>query len=381
MTENISASPFYNPVKIFTGRGSRECLLKQLEGKNILVVSSQRGREKFLDDSKLSDLAKNNSIVWVDSVKENPGLTDLQSHIESLNSVAIDAIIAFGGGSAMDAAKALRMGIAVNSHNTLLELLSDSSLHKNAKQVPLYTLPTTSGTGSEVTPFATIWHHEQHKKLSLSSDYVFPSVAVVDPELTDTLPLNITLSTGLDAINQAAESIWNKKANSISLALATRSLTLSISALPKIMEGKGSCLERDQMSEASLLAGLAISYTRTALCHSISYPLTSHFGVPHGLACAFTMTAVCELNLTSKDDRFFTLSKALTGENDLDKLYDLFKELSEKLKVLDYVKTYINSLDDLLELQHEMFNPNRAANNLVDLGENDLAMILNKSWG
>ena len=104
------------------------------------------------------------------------------------------------------------------------------------------------------------------------------------------------------------------------------------------MEGKGDTVERDQMAEASLLAGLAISHTRTALCHSISYPLTAHFGIPHGLACAFTMPAVCKLNLTADDGRFTSLAQALTGKSEPQALYDIFVELNEKLAVAQQVK-------------------------------------------
>ena len=96
----------------------------------------------------------------------------------------------------------------MKARHTLAELLNNPSLHQNVEQIPLYTLPTTAGTGSEVTPFATVWHHEVQKKLSLAGDNIFPSVAIIDAALTDTLPTSVTRSTGLDAINQAAESIW-----------------------------------------------------------------------------------------------------------------------------------------------------------------------------
>lgn len=379
MIEVLNQWQFYNPVKIFAGRGSRAQLVNQLKDKALLIVTTARGKVQFSEDTILTNVVKSNSITWIDSVKENPGLTDLQACINRLQNLKADGIVAFGGGSAMDAAKALRIGLAVEGNNTLAELLENPALHQDAEQVPLYALPTTAGTGSEVTPFATVWHHEKQKKMSLAGDNVFPSVAIIDAELTDTLPTQVTLSTGLDAINQAAESIWNKNANSITLVLATRSLKLSIKALPLLVEGKVNKTGREQMAEASLLAGLAISHTRTALCHSISYPLTAHFGVPHGLACAFTMPEVCRLNLAADDGRFTGLAQALTGKSESHALYEVFEKLNQKLEVANQVKSYITNLGDLLALQNEMYNPSRAANNLVGLKAGDLERILNNS--
>ncbi|GLR63057.1 phosphonoacetaldehyde reductase [Marinospirillum insulare] len=379
MNETFNQWQFYNPVKTFAGRGSRVQLVDQLKDKKLLIVTSLRGKAQFLEDTILAKVAENNRVTWLDTVKENPGLTDLQADINQLESLQVDVIVAFGGGSAMDAAKVLRLGLAVEGKNTLAELLANPDLHPDAKQLPLYALPTTAGTGSEVTPFATVWHHEIHKKLSLGGDNVFPSVAIIDAELTDSLPLSVTLSTGLDTINQAAESVWNKNANSLTLGYATRSLQLGLNALPILVAGKGGKLERDQMAEASLLAGLAISHTRTALCHSISYPLTAHFGVPHGLACAFTMPEVCKLNLIANDGRFTELAQALTRKAEPEALYDMFLELNTKLAVAEKVKSYIPNLESLLALEGEMYDPCRAGNNLVKPKASDITKILNNA--
>ena len=371
---------YYNPVRIIAGRGCRRELVTQLSGKMLLIVTTERGRARFINDSILIHIIQNNTIVWVDSVKENPGLTDLQQEIYFLQDTQVDAILAFGGGSVMDAGKALRMGLANRGMNTLLELIEQPVLHEKEIQLPLYAIPTTAGTGSEVTPFATVWHHEVHQKLSLVGEKVFPSVAIVDAELTDALPISVTLSTGLDAINQAAESIWNKNANPLTLRFATRSLELGLHALPLLVNGEGGVNERAQMAEAGLLAGLAISHTRTALCHSISYPLTAHFNVPHGLACAFTMPAVCKLNLVADDGRLKTLAEALTGKQEAHGLYELLTNLNWQLGVAELVKAYIPNFEALLALKDEMYNPSRAGNNLAMLNDDCLAEVLKNSW-
>lgn len=370
----------YNPVNINVGRGCRHKLIDELEDQVLLIVTTRRGRQQFCEDEVLGELVSRNQIIWVDTVTENPGLTYLQAEIKRLkDDESYDVAIAFGGGSSMDAAKAINTALAKELLGVSLEeLLSNSSLHANAKSKPLYTIPTTSGTGSEVTPFATVWNHEVKKKLSLVGYSVWPHAAFVDSELTDTVPLAVTVSTGLDAINQAAESIWNKNANSITIGYATRALKLGFSALPKLASGQGGKFERDQMAEASLLAGLAISHTRTALCHSISYPLTAHFGIPHGLACAYTMPQVLKLNLRADDGRFSELAYNLTGKADKSILLKLFDELNLKLRVKQSVNEKIPSFEDLNALKSGMITPGRSENNLTDAY--NLDEILRLSW-
>lgn len=370
---------FYNPVSLYVGRGCRQELTKHLHGQKILIVATKRGHKQFEEDEFLMPIVDNNFVTWMNSVQENPDLDDLQYEINRLSGLFFDAVLAFGGGSALDTAKVINVALTSECANkSLRELIQFSEFQKNLRPSPLYTIPTTSGTGSEVSPFATVWDHKNKKKLSLAGPAVWAKVAFVDAALTDSLPLGSTISTGLDAINQAAESIWNNNANGITLGYATRALILGFTALPLLASGQGGQRERDQMAEASLLAGLAISHTRTALCHSISYPLTAHFAIPHGLACAFTMPAVLRHNLQAEDGRFAEVALALTGSRDLDGLVESFDRLNESLQVVSRVKEKIPSLDALLALKAEMFTPGRADNNLA-LVEN-LQDILKSSW-
>jgi alcohol dehydrogenase len=361
------------------GRRCRKELVDTLENQSVLIVTTLRGRKQIRQDEFLSNLPKTSDITWVDGVTENPGLDFLQGEIASLKGKVFDAVLAFGGGSAMDAAKALKVALSPGCQDYELgELLQNPKLHQSVQTIPLYAVPTTAGTGSEVTPFATVWNHEIKKKLSLAGVSVFPYAAYVDAEMTDSLPMAVTISTGLDAINQAAESIWNKNANSISIAYASRALQLGFEALPRLASGKGGQVEREQMAEASVLAGLAISHTRTALCHSMSYPMTAHFGVPHGLACAFTMPAVLRCNLQAEDGRFAQLAQILTGKADLESLVQRFDDLHQTLDVCHRVKSQVTDLDALLALKEEMYTPGRADNNLSD--EIDLEKVINESW-
>jgi len=163
--------------------------------------------------------------------------------------------------------------------------------------------------------------------------------------------------------------------------LATRALQLGLQALPKIIEENGGPSERTRMAECSLLAGLAISQTRTALCHSISYPLTAHFGVPHGLACAFTMPAVLKLNLSVDDGRFESLAKCLKGRDASAKdLLNIFNLLIDRLNVCSLVKKHVGEMADIISVSHEMFTQGRADNNLADASPEIIRNILTESW-
>ena len=370
---------FGNPVKITFGRGCRRSLSARIEGQSVLVVTTRRGRSQLRDDACLQALERDKNVVWADEVRENPDIDHLQSMVAGLNGRHFDSVVAFGGGSVIDAAKVLNVCLSRECGGmTLHDLVKNPQRHAGAKPAPLYAVPTTSGTGSEVTPFATVWNDETRSKLSLSGPAVWPTEAFVDPCLTDSVPQEITISTGLDAINQAAESIWNKKASAITSLYATRALILAFEALPRLLEGKACDTARDQMAEASLLAGLAISQTRTALCHSISYPITAHFKVPHGLACAFTMNAVLRLNLRAEDGRFAQLAKALTGSSELGGLIAMFEDLTNALQVRERVMRYVPGVQDLLQLEGKMATPGRFENNLAD--EISVTDIIKSSW-
>ena len=372
----------HHPVQIDCGWGQRRVLCQRLAGQRLLIVTTRRGRKQFETDPILSSLLQPTTPLWLDTVNTNPGLTELQQHIDTWRSVSCDAIIALGGGSVMDTAKVLAVALSADlSHPELATLLQHSPL-TGVRPKPLYAVPTTAGTGSEVTPFATVWDHTTRQKYSLAGSALYPQNAVVDAELSIGLPYAVTLASGLDAINQAAESIWNRRMTPISAAFATRALQLGFMALPQLAQALDHHHAREAMAESSLLAGLAISQTRTALCHSISYPLTAHFGISHGLACAFTMPAVLKHNLSADDGRLARLAVQLLGQgHDGHSLLAPFQALHEQLQVQAQVKARIPDRAALLALSPKMLTPGRADNNLAAVDEGMVRKILIEAWG
>ena len=372
---------FHNPVRLLFGRGVRAGLVEELSGFRGVVVTTARGRQQLENDPILCEVfISGTEWAWVDNVQSNPDIESLDAAISRLQDHSSEVILAFGGGSAIDSAKVLSVALARQRSN-VRALLAESAPARD-KAVPVYAVPTTAGTGSEVTPFATVWDHVSRRKHSLAGPGVYPHSAIVDPALTDGLPEAVTLSTGLDAINQAAESIWNRNMSPLSELVAGRALEQGFKALPSLMQTPDDSALRDAMAETSLLAGMAISQTRTSLCHSISYPLTAHFGVPHGLACAFTMPAVLRHNLPGDDGRFMRLARVLTGKEEAGhrELVELFDQIHHELKVAKRVREYIEGPTELLALRDEMFTPGRADNSLVSVDKTEIERILWTAW-
>ncbi len=244
--------------------------------------------------------------------------------------------------------------------------------------VPVIAIPTTSGTGSEVTPFATVWDAAAGKKYSLAGTWMFPLVALLVPRLTMELPWEVTLSTGLDALCQGLESLWNRNATPVSIGFAERAVAQAWAVLS---QGRGVLASeslRAELMEASLLSGLAISQTRTALCHSISYPITARYGVPHGLACAFTMPAVLRFNAVADDGRLFQLARRLDCHN-CEHLAARLSDLLRQLGAYQRVAISVPVLSELLDFGPEMITPNRANNNLRAVNEDAVRTILRQT--
>lgn len=195
------------------------------------------------------------------------------------------ALVALGGGSVMDLAKWLRYR-PEGGFDALLAALHEQQRPPQTAQVhPLALLPTTAGTGSEVSRSATLWDARLRRKLSLNDAWA--DLALVDPNWTRSLPAAITLDAGLDALAHALEALWNRAAQPITDALALAAARSLLDALPRLMAQPQDADLREQVSAAALQAGLAMGQTRTAIAHALSYELTLTQGLAHGRACAY----------------------------------------------------------------------------------------------
>lgn len=225
----------------------------------------------------------------------NPKLEDVQRGIEIYRDFEPDVVMALGGGTAIDLAKLIGT-IAVQKEGSQPHFSRDiakglASIEAAGK--PMIAIPTTAGTGSEATHFAVVY--VDGEKYSVAHPSMLPDYAVVDATLTESLPRRITAATGLDAFCQAIESIWAVAANEESIGYAEEAARLSFNNLTTAVNAPTPEARR-AMSRASHLAGKAINITKTTAPHALSYYLTSHYGVPHGMAVATTLPAMLEFN-------------------------------------------------------------------------------------
>jgi len=330
---------FCNPVATHFGPGSLEELPRIIGGAKVVVVTFPEARSLGLV-KKLEDLLGEQLVYVIENVHPNPDVAQLAAMYERFwqNADACDTVVALGGGSAIDTAKALIVGTAGGSFDELLALLASGKPFTPSKIKTLIAIPTTAGTGSEVTPWATIWDAAKQKKYSLHLDCTWPKAAIVDPELMLTLPRSITVSTGLDALSHALESIWNVNANPISDTFAISAIHEIMACLPLLAKELDNKALRSSMALAAMKAGLAFSNTKTALAHSISYEMTLRHGLPHGIACSFTLPLVLGMAWGECPDRDAVLQQAFNCDRKtaVARLRDFLHQLEVRTEFSDY---------------------------------------------
>lgn len=306
---------YRNPVAIRFGAGSVAELPDVLASRRAVLVTFPEAEGLGLV-TRLRAILGAALVAMEDRIEPNPDISYLRAMYERFwrEHSDCEAVVAVGGGSTIDTAKALMVGTASGRFEELIALLSKGAPFKPHRVKALIAVPTTAGTGSEVTPWATIWDRAAGKKHSLHLPETWPETAIVDPDLMLTLPNSITLQSGLDALSHALESIWNVNANPISDTFAVAAAREVLATLPALIDKPKDAQLRAQMALAALKAGLAFSNTKTALAHSISYEMTLRFGLPHGIACSFTLPMVLERAIGVDVGRDAVLASAFGGD-------------------------------------------------------------------
>jgi phosphonate metabolism-associated iron-containing alcohol dehydrogenase len=281
---------YHNPVEIHFGAGSWAQLPTLLRRRRYALVTYDEPIFAELV-ARCAATAGTPELVIKDVVP-NPDcalLADQAARFRTLASPP-NAIVAIGGGSVIDSAKVF--AAAGGDFGRIMRFLESKQGGEQLAGTPIIAVPTTAGTGSEVTSWATVWDRRSARKYSLSHSLLYPEHAFVDPSLMVGKPRQLTISTGLDALSHALESLWNVNANPISAHHAVAAAREILVVLPALVSDLKNLELRSRMAAAALSAGLAFSNTRTAIAHSISYPVTLHRNVAHGIACSFTLPAV-----------------------------------------------------------------------------------------
>ena len=270
-----------------------------------------------------------------DDVEPNPQLSGVEATVRLLKKHGADAVLALGGGSAMDTAK-YAAACAKSEHSPAAHFEGAPFPGKGAK---IFAVPTTAGTGAEVTGVSVISRGNEKKTTHHPSFY--PDVCIVDPELTMTVPPFTTMITGLDAFTHAIEAFWSVRHGAVSDLFAKEALRVILANLENAYR-TGDKEARTGMAYGSLLAGLAFSVAKTAGCHACSYPLSMYHHLPHGEACAFTLDSFIRMNA---DSRLEALAQSL-GFASCDTLAD---EIA-RLKTVGGLRTRFSQCEGELDL-------------------------------
>ena len=220
----------------------------------------------------------------------NPSVETVDSACELFKDSAADFIVAFGGGSPLDVAKAVAVKASYGGKVTDYE----GGGKVPGPVVPMIAIPTTAGTGSEVTAFSVITDHSRNYKLTIASNYLLPSYAILDPELISTVPEGTAAACGIDAMIHALESYISKAASPFSEMFSLRALELIGSSIRTYVKDRGNTNAAEKMMLGSLFAGIAFSHARLGDVHAMSHPLSAFFDIPHGVANAILLPEVME---------------------------------------------------------------------------------------
>lgn len=351
---------YYMPSKIIYGNGQLNNLNDYINGRKTLLITSQGFVKRGLVHTIKSITP--HIVEVISEVKSHPEFKDLEITYNKIKEIDFELILAIGGGSVLDASKFFSVYNDKREYQFVEDIIKGKLPQKNYTLVPIISVPTTAGTGSEITPWATIWDMDEKKKYSLHLPQLFSEVAIYDPTLTLSVPKDITIQTGLDTLSHALESIWNKNANPITVNYAIKSAKLIVENLVELSNDLDNLEYRDNIMKACMYAGLAFSNTQTAIAHAMSYYITANKGIDHGIACSFTLPMLID-KVIKKHDFIDEALQIIFGELSSNKLRSILYKLEVSTKFEDY------GIDDeeLEKIKLSVQNNQRTGNSFVNI--------------
>ncbi|WP_134702059.1 iron-containing alcohol dehydrogenase [Ammoniphilus sp. YIM 78166] len=305
----MNISTFKMANKLITGEGATQQLLveaRRLNMNNPLIVTDEILQKVGVVDQVQSILKGIANGVYT-GVKPEPEIALVEECAEAFRKGQHDGLIAVGGGSAIDIAKSV--SAFARFAGRIDELFGTDLVPE--KGVPIIAIPTTAGTGSEVTNIAILSDTKAQLKKGIVSDYILPDVAIVSPEMTLTMPKSVTAASGIDALVHAIEAYISLHASPITDALALGAMKLIAQNLPKAYANPNHMKARENMATASLMAGMAFGNAGVGAVHALAYPLGGRFHIPHGVSNALLLPYVMEWNKISCVERFRDIAEAL----------------------------------------------------------------------
>ena len=298
---------FSVPQNITVGRGSLNKLpeiAKKSGGTHALIISGPHLEKMGLVKKAADYLASVD--IKVDTftdIEANPSVETVERATEKFNESGADFIVAFGGGSPMDVAKAV--GVVAKYGGSIIEY---EGAHKvPGPIVPLIAIPTTAGTGSEVTAFSVITDHSRDYKLTVFSYEILPAYAILDADLITTAPASVAAACGIDAFIHAEEAYVSTAASPFSDAMSEKAMALIGKNIRRFVANRGDIEAAEAMMVGSLFAGIAFSFARLGHVHAMSHPVSAFFDVPHGVANAVLLPVIAEYNAIADHGRYLTI--------------------------------------------------------------------------
>ncbi len=321
---------FNLPVKLEFGTGIRKNIkqfIDEIGGKNGVLICSKSFAKNGTAQEFIKLSGGTLKAVFSD-IRPNPTTDNVNDCVKLMRRQNADFAVALGGGSPMDCCKA---ACAIAKGDDIIESYHSGGKAINPNEaIPMIAVTTTSGTASEVTNISVLTDLAQNLKQPMNDPAMYPKIAVIDPQLTLTVPAQITASTGLDVLSHAVESYWSTLNQPVCSACSVYAARLVFQWLEKAYNEPDNLTAREKMAEASIVAGVAFSHPRTTGSHACSFPLTNIYGVPHGEACAFTLDYFIKFNADNADnDGRIT---ALAKNCGFDSAYDMADEITAMKK-------------------------------------------------
>ncbi len=334
--------------ELMFGKGSLEHL-KSLKGKKAFIVTGGSSMKKSGILEKTINYLKEAGIdsYVFEGVEPDPVFSTVLKGAEAMKQEQPDIIVGLGGGSAMDAAKAMWVYYEDPQLKSLMDIVPPNPIPQLRKKARLVCIPSTSGTASEVSRSVVITDDETHIKYGIGNMEMMPDIAICDPEVTATMPAKITAETGMDALTHALEALVSKRANYLSSILARNAAKDIIINLPKAYADGNTIEYREVMINASMVAGLAFTNVSLGIVHSMAHTLGSYFGISHGLADAIILPYIMSFNLQDETAKaaYSQLATDL-GTNDL---VSVVAGLNKSIGIPSYISELIPDEDKYLE--------------------------------
>ncbi len=328
---------YSQPVKLIFGSDRIKDLAAILADMNLMhgLLVSDPIFVKNGVAAKIMEYSQGRITEVFSDITPNPTVGNVDDCAWIIRDKNIEFVVALGGGSSLDCAKAACS--VCKTPYSVVEFHS-GRMKLGKESIPLIAIPTTSGTGSEVTPVAVLSDPQRGVKAPLVSDNFFPQCAIIDPALTLTVPPAITAATGLDVLSHALEGFWSKNHQPICDAMALHAARLCFDHLLDAYHDGGNLAAREKLSEASVMAGLAFGLPKTAGSHACSFPLTNVYHISHGEACAFTLDSFTRINAEAEGGRLHRFARMLdfADASDMaDRILEMKKAMGMKITLQD----------------------------------------------